>query len=488
MNIAFIYPPNFKEGKIPLLAQNRQFKYTHSAEIKIYPLIPASTITILKNKGYSVLFLDGINRGMDDKTFNFQVSDFNPDVILIETKTPIIKFHWKWIDSAKSRMPNAKFILVGDHVSFFPEESLNNCNADYIVTGGDYDITAGYLIDAVNKKGSMPGGVYYKDSGIIKNTGKAVLYDNLDSLPFVDREITNWELYGEAYLYRPCAYILTGRGCGREGKDIGGICTFCVWQHAFWQRKARLRSAGNVAEEIEELIKKYKVYEIFDDNESGAIWSTQWMEQFLIETERRKIKGKFIISTNARAENLTDEKCNLMKKIGYRLLKVGLESGSTKTLHKIGKLETIEEIMENVKRAKRYGFKVLLTMMTGYPWEDENDVKSTYDAAKELMLYKTHFGDSLQASIVMPYPGTPLYKEAEKNNWLTEEGRDYDKMDMEHDILKSRVDNTYWCRKMWAIHRHPLFLLKSFVSLRSIKDLELAFRGVKSLLGHSKDY
>jgi radical SAM superfamily enzyme YgiQ (UPF0313 family) len=488
MNIAFIYPPNFRQGKIPLLAQNRQFKYTHSTEIKIYPLIPASTITILKNKGYNVLFLDGINCGMDDNTFDLKLSAFNPDAVIIETKTPIIKFHWKWIDNAKSQMPNAKFILVGDHVSFFPEESLNNCNVDYAVTGGDYDITTGYLIDAINKKGSMPAGVYYKDSGVIKNTGKAALYDNLDSLPFVDRDITNWKLYGEAYLYRPCAYVLTGRGCGREGKDIGGVCTFCVWQHAFWQRKARLRSAGNVAEEIKILIKKYKVYEIFDDNESGAIWSTQWLEEFLVETEKRKIKGRFIISTNARAENLTDEKCKLMKKTGYRLLKVGLESGSTKTLHKIGKLETIEEIMENVKRAKRYGFKILLTMMVGYPWEDENDVKSTYEAAKELMLYKTRFGDSLQASIVMPYPGTPLYKEAEKNNWLTEEGRDYDKMDMEHDILKSSVDNTYWCRKMWAIHRHPLFLIKSFLSLRSLKDFELALRGVKSLLGHSKDY
>jgi len=487
-NVAFIYPPNFRQGKIPLLGQNRQFKYTHSNEIKIYPLIPASMVTILKNKGYDVLFLDGINTGMSIQDFESRLSDFKPDLIILETKTPIIKFHWEWINNGKCRMPNAKFILVGDHVSFFPEESLNNSSVDYVVTGGDYDVTTAGLIESLNNKTNMPAGVYYRQSNQSVNSGKAVLHDDLDSLPFIDRDITNWKLYGEAYLYRPCAYILTGRGCGREGKDIGGVCTFCIWQHAFWQKKARLRSAANVAEEIDILIKKYGVYEVFDDNESGAIWSTQWLENFLAETEKRKIRGKFIISTNARAENLTEEKCRLMKKIGYRLLKVGLESGDTQTLHKIGKLEPIEEIMENVKRAKRYGFRILLTMMVGYPWEGEESVKKTYNAAKELMLYKTHFGDSLQASIVMPYPGTPLYREAEKNNWLTEEGKDYDKMDMEHDILKSSVDTTYWCRKMWNIHKDPAFLFKSLLSLRNIRDFKLAFRGVKSLIGHTKDY
>jgi radical SAM superfamily enzyme YgiQ (UPF0313 family) len=243
-----------------------------------------------------------------------------------------------------------------------------------------------------------------------------------------------------------------------------------------------------VAQEVEILVRRYGVYEIFDDNESGAVWSTKWLEDFLIETEKRGIRGKFVISSNARAENLTEEKCSLMKKIGYRLLKVGLESGDTDTLHKISKLETIEEIKENVKRAKRYGFRVMLTMMVGYPWEGPESVKKTFDAARELMLYKTHFGDSLQASIVMPYPGTPLYRDAEKNGWLLEAGKNYDMMDMEHDVLKTQVNNAEWCKKIWNIHMDPQFLLKSLLTVKSGREIALAFRGVRSLLGHTKDY
>lgn len=470
------------------MGQNRQFKYTHSDQVKIYPLIPAHLVTNLKEQGHEVLFLDGINEGMEACDFEKKLKDFSPEIIFIETKTPVIKKHWKYIDELKISRPDIKTVLVGDHVSFFPEESMQNCNVDYVITGGDYDISAKALLDHLVKNAEKPEGLYYRENGEIKNTGKFRLYEDLDSIPFIDRDITNFKTYGEAYLLRPCAYILTGRGCGREGRETGGVCTFCIWQHAFWGRKARLRSARNVADEIEMLIKKYKVYEIFDDNESGALWSTKWLEEFLVEIEKRGIKGKFKISSNARAENLTDEKCGLMKKIGYRLLKVGLESGSTETLHKIGKLEKIEDIVRNVKLAKDHGFKVLLTMMVGYPWETEADVQKTYDVAEELMLYKTHFGDSLQASIIMPYPGTPLYKEAKKNSWLTPDGEDYEKMDMEHDILKSNYNNEFWCKKMWNIHKHPVFLFKSLISIRSPREIALAFRGVKSLMGHTKDY
>jgi len=491
MNIAIVYPPITRYGKIPLLGQNRQFKFTNSNQIKIFPLVPASLATLLKQEGHNVLWLDAINKPVKD--FDKKLSNFKPDFIFIETKAPIIKSHWQWIDNCKLQIENCKFILFGDHVSFFPEESLQKSMVDYVITGGDYDVVGAKLIAHLQGEGEMPKGVYYKcqisnGKWEIKNSGEAELCNNLDSIPFINRELTDWKTYGEAYLYRPCAYILTGRGCGREGKDTGGVCTFCIWQHAFWQKKARLRSPYNVAEEIEMLVNKYKVYEIFDDNESGAIWSLNWLSDFLVEIEKRKLKGRFVISSNARAEDLTDEKCKIMKKIGYRLLKVGLESGNSDTLKRIGKLETIEQIKENIKRAKKYGFKILMTMMVGYPWETEDNVRKTYEIAKELMLYKTHFGDSLQASIVMPYPGTPLYKDAQNNNWLTEAAGDYENFDMEHDILKSPIDTAYWCRKIWNIHTHPLFLIKSFFSIRSVRDIDIALRGVKSLLGHLKDY
>jgi radical SAM superfamily enzyme YgiQ (UPF0313 family) len=204
--------------------------------------------------------------------------------------------------------------------------------------------------------------------------------------------------------------------------------------------------------------------------------------------KKRGLTGKVSISSNARADSLTDSVCQLLKKSGFRLLKIGIESGNDKTLKMLKKDESTAETMAGVKKAKDHGLIAMLTTMVGYPWEDEKDAFQTYHFTKEIMLYKTHFGDSLQSSIVVPYPGTPLYRQALKNKWFIVHPRKYEDFDMAHQILKTSIDTVKWCRKMWRIHLHPLFILKSIFTLRKWKDIKLALRGTISLLGHLRDY
>ncbi len=491
---AIYYPPTLKNGQFPLLGQNRQFKFTSSKEIRIFPLIPASTATMLKQNGYETLFLDAINLRLSAEECTGKLDAFKPDVIIMETKAPLFGLHLKIAAELKAKY-GAKIIFCGDHVSFFPEETLKSAAIDYVVTTGYYDFIITGLLDFLNGKiSSMPGGVYFRENGTTANSGAIKDYD-LDSAPFIDRDLTHWEKYGEAYLYKPAAYILSGRGCGGASANPSGLvsekpgkCAFCIWQHALWGRAAKLRSAANFAEEVEILVKKYRVKEIFDDNESGGTWHEGWLKELYEELKKRKLLGKFYISSNARADALTEERCALLKKIGYRLLKVGLESANDKTLKIIQKDEDFAAIEKGIKTAKRYGFAVLLTTMVGYPWENEQDAENTYLKAKELMLYKTHFGDSMQSSIILPYPGTPLFIYAEKNGYLTGNASDYTLYDMEHDIVKGTFDNAAWCKKMWKIHLHPLFMFKSLITLRRLQDIKLAVTGMLSLLGHLKDY
>lgn len=504
MRIAIIYPPIKYKNEYPLLTQNRQFKYTNSREVRIYPVVMAYLATMLKNDGNEVLYLDGINLRLSFGKFNKKLTKFAPEYIVIETKAPILKLHWNYINWLKENLPDSKVILVGDHIVFFPEESLNFSKVDICITGGDYDfIIRDFIRYKQGKINQLPGGIYYRENNKVKNTGFAQFY-NLDELPLIDRDLTLWHIYGEAYLYHPCAYVMSGRGCGgsnsfknfKSNKKITGkyqtkmpgICSFCIWQHSFWRCSARLQSPAKVVDEIENLYKNYKVKEVFDDNESGAIWSEQWLIDFRDEMKRRNLIGKISISTNARADSLTDSVCKLLKETGFRLLKIGVESGNNKTLKKLRKDESAEEIMAGIKKAKDYGLIAMLTTMVGYPWEDEKDAENTYRFTKEIMLYKTHFGDSLQSSIIVPYPGTPLYNEALKNDWFAIDPKDYEKFDMAHQILKTSIDTTKWCRKMWRIHLHPLFILKSFFTLRHWRDINLALRGFISLLGHLRDY
>lgn len=486
MRVAIIYPPFDYKGKYPLLSQNRIFTFTSSEGIKIYPLVIASAATALKADGNEVLYKDGINERLSPEEFNKQLFDFKPDMVVIESKAPVIRRHWKFIDELKTKNPKLKIVLIGDHVSFFPEESLKNSKVDYVSTGGDFDFSLRGLVRHLEKGEPMPKGVYWWENGEIKNSGGFEPYEDLDSLPFIDRDLTKWDMYGEAYLYRPCAYILSGRGCG--GVKRAGVCKFCIWQYALWNCKARLRSAKNVVQEIKMLVEKYGVKEIFDDNEAGGIWSKEWLREFHEEMKKEKLIGKVILSSNARADCLDDEVCDLLKKTGFRMLKVGLESGNNETLKRLVKDETVEEIQKGVKLAKDYGLQVMVTVMVGYPWETEEDVKRSHDVARDLVLYKARCGDSLEANVVIPYPGTPLHRDCLKNNWFTIDPNDYEKYGLSKPILKSSVDPVAWCKKIWTIHHHPRFLFKSLVTLRSSHDVKLAFRGVKSLMGHEKDY
>ena len=171
-----------------------------------------------------------------------------------------------------------------------------------------------------------------------------------------------------------------------------------------------------------------------------------------------------------------------------RLLKIGLESGNNDTLRQLKKDETIEEISSGVLRAKRAGMVVLLTTMVGYPWETEAGAQQTYEATRHLMLSNTHFGDSLQASVVIPYPGTPLYQKAIREGWFVIDPHDYDRFDQSQPVLRTEINTTAWCRKMWTIMKNPLFLVRSALTLRSRGDALLALNGLRSLRGHLHDY
>ncbi|MCX6996024.1 MAG: radical SAM protein [Kiritimatiellaeota bacterium] len=454
--------------------------------------------------GHQVLWLDAINARLDFAAYAARLHEFQPDWVVLETKTPLVKTHWTYIRELKQRT-GVRVVFLGDHLFFRPEENLRESNPDYVLCSGDYDFVLHELMEfEAGRRAERPGGLYWREGDALRDSGAAAYYD-LARAPQIDRELTQWQNYGEAYLHRPCAYILSGRGCGGKNPDVEagdarlarrdvlgtslpGRCTFCIWQYTCWGTRARMRPVQQVVDEIELLVNRYGVTEVFDDNESGPMWNKPWLREFVAEMERRGLPRKVEYSTNARADNIDEETALLCRRLNVRLLKIGVESGNNETLKILKKDETIEEIEEGVKRAKRHGLVVMLTTMVGYPWETAAQAQETFEAARRMMLYRTHFGDSLQASVIIPYPGTPLYQLAVRKGWFRLDPLDYDRFDQSEPVLQTGIDTTFWCRRMWGIMKHPLFLFKSLVTIRSWKDVQLAWTGFRSLQGHLHDY
>ncbi len=481
MKVLICYPPLKSSKGVPLLSQNRQFQWFNNPSY-MYPVILASAATLLDKNGYKVIWKDSIVEKDTEEQFYKFYEETNPDLIAIETKTPVIEQHWKIIDKLKEILPKTKVVLLGDHVTALPEESMERCKVDFVLTGGDYDFLLLELCNTIKNKSFLPKGIYYKEKEKILNTGKFELNHDLNSLPRIDRELTKAYLYNVEYniKQKPFAYTMVGRDCPYHK------CKFCSWPTLF--PSFRARSPESLLDEIEYLINVYKVKEIFDD--TGTFPTGKWLTDFCNGMIKRGYNKKIRFSCNMRVDYINAKNAKLMRKAGFRLLKVGLESANQNTLDRINKGIKVEQIKNACKIAKEAGLEIHLTMMIGYPWETKNEAMNTYNLAKELM--QSGDADVLQSTIVIPYPGTKLHEEAVSNNWFLFNPKEYSKYDMSEPILKT-PDMTSKevmdiCHKVYKIFLSPKYIAKNITKVRNMNDLKYYLRGVKAIFGHLRDF
>ena len=241
-----------------LLSQNRQFQW-FSESTYIYPIVPAYAATLLAREGYDVVWDDGI---AEEKTYQIWLRDLvrvSPDIVAIETKTPVIKRHWRIIEDIKEQIPDTQLILFGDHVTALPRESMENSEVDYVLCGGDYDFLMLNLVKYLNgEETQLEQGIWYKENGDIRSTGQFQLDHDLNELPFIDRDLSKWKLYAYQngnYKITPGTYVMAGRDCW------WGKCEFCSWATLYPGSTYRTFSVERHLDEIGILIEKYGIRE-----------------------------------------------------------------------------------------------------------------------------------------------------------------------------------------------------------------------------------
>lgn len=479
MKIAISFPPLKGQG-FPMVRQARQFQWV-SIPSHIYPIISASAATLLKKHGFEVIWNDCLIEDWSYNDFLDFVKKEKPNLIAIETKAPVIRQHWKIVDNIKQQTSNIKIVLMGDHVSAFPKESMENSLVDFIIVGGDYDVSLRNLVEYLENKKEMPKGMWYREDGEIKNTGKPDLSFDLNNLPFIDRDLTKFHKYGEKWKrYFPFAYTMAGRDCWY------GKCSFCSWKNLY--SNFRVRTPENLLDEIGFLIKKHSVKEVFDD--TGTFPNDEWLIKFCEGMIERDYNKKILFSCNMRFDQLNPSVIKLMKKANFRKLKLGLESANQNTLDRLNKGITIEEIIDGSILASKAGLEVHLTVMVGYPWETKKEHLNTLRLAKYLM--DKGYSHMLQATILIPYPGTPMYFESLKNNWFKINPQDYDKYDMSLAILNTPDMNSKdvvdMCNKTYKLFVSPKYAFSQIKNIKSFKDISYGLRGLKAIFGHIKDF
>jgi len=482
MKIAIGYPPLKSEKGIPQISQNRQFQWTPGgfSTYFIYPVVPASAATLLKNKGYQVVWLDGLAKKWSFERWLEELKEESPDVLALEVKTPVIKKIWQIVNQLKKEIPRLQIVLMGDHVTALPEESLKKSKTDFVIAGGDYDFLLLSLMDHLSKKKKLVSGVWCwsKKPRKIINSGEFKLKGDLEKLPPIDRDLTQWHLYSHknSNFYRaPGAYTMFGRDCW------WGKCTFCSWTTLFPGQKYRVVGVKKALDEVGGLINGFRVKEIMDD--SGTFPNGDWLREFCRGMIKRKYHQKVSLNCNLRFNaDLTREDYLLMGKAGFRFLLYGLESASQRTLDRINKNLKIEQVFPVLRWAKEAGLAPHLTIMVGYPWEGKRELAQTLKLGESL--FARGLADSMQATLVVPYPGTPLFDYCQKNKLLRTV--DWDRYDMREPIMKTDISKEelmgairqLYSRSVW----NPRFILNTLSQLKSWDGIKyVGFQGLKYL-------
>lgn len=481
MKIAISYPPLESEKGVALLSQNRQFQWFNNPTF-IYPMVPASAATLLHSMGHDVVWDDAIAEQKGEDEWLRWFAGAGLDVIALESKTPTIKKHWRLIERMKALRPSTIVVLLGDHVTGFPEESLESSPVDYVLTGGDFDFSLRDLVNHLDG-GAEPGpGMYYRADGAIAHTQNFSLQNDLNELPFVDRDLTKWNLYAYKngnFKYLPGTYTMFGRDCW------WGHCTFCSWTVMFPGQQFRTRTPESALEEVDQLVNKYGVREIFDD--TGTLPVGAWLHEFCEGLIARGLHKRVRMGCNMRFNYLSRDDYALMGRAGFRFILYGLESANQSTLKRLAKNMKTETIAEELRWSKGAGLAPHLTTMIGYPWETKEEARTTIEFCKKM--FRTGCVDTLQATVIMPYAGTPLYKEAERNGWLLT--KDWDEYDMRRPVLASPLtaeDTLALTQDLYKSFLSPQFIFNKLANIRSWEDVQFIGRGVKYVVGHLTDF
>lgn len=497
------YAPIESKKGVALLSQNRQFQY-FNAPTYIYPMVPAYAASNLQHHGFKTYWMDGIAEKKHYDEWIDELSATAADYLLVETKSPIVKTHWKQIADLKKKLPHLKLIWVGDHVSYLPYELFENSPVDYAITGGDYDFVVVNLLKHIYLGEELEGGVYWRDGDTaiqakpygtkslktvvkarekIHHSGPPSLKHHLDELPFVDRDLTKWELYAYEngnYKYTPGTYMYSGRDCWWNR------CTFCVWDHTINPIGSyRSFTPERLFAEVKHVVDNYGIKEIFDD--AGTLFIGPKLKKFcelMIESGYNK---KVRYGCNMRFNAINQDYYNLMGKAGFRFILYGMESGNQKTLDKLDKGTKEADAINGPRMARKAGLDPHVTIMLGYPWESYKDAQRTIAIAK--YAFKKGYYETMQATIVIPYPGTPLYEECKQKGWLLT--NNYDDFDMRRPVMKTPfpIKKIYELEQdLYSAFMTPQYILRKILGIRSFHDFKYLFYMGWKLLGHLMDF
>ncbi len=431
-----------------------------------------------KNGNYKIFLKDYSGEHLSFSDFASDLQSENPDVIIISTTTGSIYNDIDFINEIKKINDKAIIILKGA-IFFNPTEDLlkeiNLENVDYLV-GGEIEFIIENLLNAhFSEQQQLTNiqGISYKKNSTWQINPLINFEQDLDSLPFPDRDAMNNNIYINPLTNKPMATIATSRGCSAK-------CIYCL-SPIISGVNVRFRSPQSVVDEMLECLEKHSISNFFFKSDTFTI-NKNWVINLCDLISKSPLSGRINWVANARTNTIDDEILSKMKQAGCSLIAFGIESGSEESLSKMKKGTTVEINLKAVKLAKKHGIKTFGFYLTGFPWETKKHLKDT-----EKFIFEADT-DFIEIHRLVPYRGSELFSMLEKQgktfNIFGEDtckhntnGTDY-LSDKELEAFKRSVTLKYYLRpkyiakKLFSAEITPSLLLNYLkYGIKMIKNL-----------------
>lgn len=256
-------------------------------------------------------------------------------------------------------------ITIGGHTpTFHYKEVLEICPGLDSIVMYEGEGTISELVESLKREREWwkIKGLAYRNNNSIRCNPPRPLISNLDGLPFPVRDTLLFLL--EHKKETGVVSMSGGRGCYMNCGFCSIKAFYTIPDGAPW----RFRSNKNIVDEMEYVVKKYKVSEILfiDDVFAGpGNKNKKRITEFHDEVAKRNLK--IMLSISERADNVNRELFGILRDTGVRQILLGVESATQEILEYFNKKITPKQVLNAVNILEDLNIDVTVSFINFTP-------------------------------------------------------------------------------------------------------------------------
>ena len=334
-----------------------------------------------------------LKRFSKDESFVERVRSFEPGLIAFSAMTNLYPFVSEKAALIKRHL-ETPIVVGGVHPTVLPEYVLQNENIDMICRGeGDEAFVE--LADAMEQGRDFyqVENFWFKRNGTIVRNRLRPLIQDLDSLPFPDRDI-----YFKRGAYAKVLYFMAGRGCPFT-------CAYCchhIYQkmYAGLGRYVRFRSPENVVRELEQCKDRYVIKAMYSMDDTFTL-DERWLEEFC-DLYRTRIG--LPLYCHVRPGTVNENMVACLKRAGCELVFYGIDVGDPAIRKDVMHRNMGDEVIYRTARLLHdAGIRFTSSAIFGFPGETETQMMRTFNTVFEVD------SDYAYSYVFYPFPGTKSF-------------------------------------------------------------------------------